>query len=74
MSDSPSTPKKAFPLRISPRLFEQLRVWADEELRSINGQIEYVLADAVRRRRGKPPGVESADGLANPSDPSDPSD
>lgn len=51
MSDEPSSPKKAFPLRISARLFEQLRGWADDELRSINGQIEYLLADAVRRRK-----------------------
>lgn len=42
--------KKAFPLRISSRLYDQLRVWADEELRSVNGQIEYILSEAVRRR------------------------
>ncbi len=59
MSDTPPSPKKAFPLRISPRLFEQLRVWADEELRSINGQIEYLLADAVRRRGRQKPGASS---------------
>lgn len=40
--------RKAFPLRIDPRLFAVLRAWADDELRSVNGQIEYVLTRAAR--------------------------
>jgi hypothetical protein len=40
---------KRFLLRLDPRLFEALRRWADEELRSINAQIEYLLTDQVRR-------------------------
>ena len=40
---------KRFLLRLDPRLFEVLRRWADEDLRSINGQIEYLLTDAARR-------------------------
>jgi hypothetical protein len=40
---------KRFLLRLDPRLFEALRRWADEDLRSINGQIEYLLTDAARR-------------------------
>jgi hypothetical protein len=40
---------KRFLLRLDPRLFEALRRWADEELRSINAQIEYLLTDATRR-------------------------
>jgi hypothetical protein len=40
---------KRFLLRLDPRLFEALRRWADEELRSINGQIEYLLTDQARR-------------------------
>ena len=40
---------KRFLLRLDPRLFEVLRHWADEDLRSINGQIEYLLTDQARR-------------------------
>jgi hypothetical protein len=40
---------KRFLLRLDPRLFEALRRWADEDLRSINGQIEYLLTDQARR-------------------------
>ena len=41
--------RKAFPLRIDARLYAALRRWADEEFRSVNGQIEYLLRDALRR-------------------------
>ena len=41
--------RKAFLLRIDPRLYASLEKWAADELRSVNGQIEYLLADAVRR-------------------------
>ena len=44
--------RKAFPLRISPELYEELRRWAETEFRSVNGQIEFLLRDAVRRKRG----------------------
>jgi len=40
--------RKAFLLRISPELWESLEVWAADELRSVNGQIEFLLAHAVR--------------------------
>ncbi|HEY1523151.1 MAG TPA: hypothetical protein VGF70_09080 [Solirubrobacteraceae bacterium] len=40
---------KRFLLRLDPRLFEAVRRWADDELRSINGQIEYLLAEQARR-------------------------
>ena len=40
---------KRFLLRLDPRLFEALRRWANEDLRSINAQIEYLLTDAARR-------------------------
>jgi hypothetical protein len=42
--------KKAFPLRLDPELYEALRKWADTELRSVNGQIEYLLRSAVVAR------------------------
>ncbi|MDM7915146.1 MAG: toxin-antitoxin system HicB family antitoxin [Candidatus Eisenbacteria bacterium] len=41
--------KKAFPLRLDPELYEAIRRWADEELRSVNGQIEFLLRDAVEK-------------------------
>jgi hypothetical protein len=40
--------RKAFLLRISPDLWEALEEWAADELRSVNGQIEFILARAVR--------------------------
>jgi hypothetical protein len=41
--------RKSFLLRISPELYESLERWAADELRSVNAQIEYLLADTVRR-------------------------
>jgi hypothetical protein len=43
--------RKAFLLRISPKLYEELQEWADAELRSVNGQIEYLLRRAVAERK-----------------------
>jgi len=43
--------RKPFLLRIDPVLCEALQRWADDELRSMNGQIEYLLREAVRRAR-----------------------
>ncbi len=40
---------KKFLLRLDPRLFDALRRWAGDDLRSINAQIEYLLADQARR-------------------------
>ncbi|MDO9695527.1 MAG: toxin-antitoxin system HicB family antitoxin [Candidatus Latescibacteria bacterium] len=47
--------RKSFPLRLSPELYEELRRWADQEFRSVNGQIEFLLREAVRKRTGRPP-------------------
>ena len=44
--------RKSFPLRIDPRLFEDLQAWAEQDMRSVNGQIEFLLRQAVERRRG----------------------
>ena len=41
--------KKAFPLRINEDIWLAVRRWSDDELRSVNGQIEYLLRDALRR-------------------------
>ena len=43
--------KKQVPLRLSEELYEELAAWAEDEFRSVNGQIEYLLHDCVRRRR-----------------------
>jgi hypothetical protein len=44
--------RKNFLLRIDPALWTALEAWAQDELRSVNGQIEYVLRHAVLRRKG----------------------
>ncbi len=41
-------PRKPFLLRISPELHGALQRWADDELRSLNGQIEYLLRSALK--------------------------
>jgi len=45
--------RKAFLLRIDPALWADLEAWAQDELRSVNGQIEYLLMQAVSKRKGK---------------------
>lgn len=41
--------KKAYPLRISPQVLDAVQRWANDELRSVNAQIEYVLREALRK-------------------------
>ena len=41
--------KKAYPLRISADVLNAMQRWSDDELRSLNAQIEYVLRDALRK-------------------------
>ncbi len=50
MKDLGMKSRKSFLLRINPDLYEALEAWAQQELRSINGQIEYILKEAVRKR------------------------
>ncbi len=45
--------KKQILLRLSPSLWEELAAWAEDDFRSINGQIEYLLTECVRQRRNK---------------------
>jgi hypothetical protein len=54
--------RKAFLLRIDPQLWAELEAWAQGELRSVNGQIEYLLRDAVNRRRGRSAGAQGEGG------------
>jgi hypothetical protein len=42
--------RKKFLLRLPPKLHEELRAWAEDEMRSLNGQLEYLLRQAVSRR------------------------
>ena len=43
--------KKQLLLRLSPTLWEEVSRWAEDDFRSINGQIEYLLTEAVKKRR-----------------------
>ena len=45
-------PRKQYPLRIDQELWDELNRWAADELRSVNAQIEFLLRQAVARRRG----------------------
>lgn len=52
------TERKAFPLRLDPAIYDELQRWAAAELRSLNGQIEYLLRCALQdagRLRGSEP-------------------
>ncbi|GAB3992938.1 hypothetical protein GCM10028807_26930 [Spirosoma daeguense] len=60
--------KKAFVLRIQPEMLKELERWAQEEFRSVNGQIEFLLNDALRKRK-KQKGPPSDDNTS--SDTSD---
>lgn len=44
--------RKPFLLRIDPKLWADLEAWAQEDLRSVNGQIEFLLKQAVTKRKG----------------------
>ncbi len=51
----PAEDRKAFLLRIDPKLWAQIEAWAASDLRSVNGQIEFLLRQAVQeRRKGRP--------------------
>lgn len=54
--------RKPFLLRIDPKLWSEIESWAQEELRSANGQIEFLLKQAVNKRKGQataPPAEDS---------------
>ena len=55
--------KKAYPLRINASVLDAIQRWADDELRSLNAQIEYVLREALRQNgRLKTPPEEKPEG------------
>ena len=43
--------KKQIPLRLSSKLYNELAAWAEDDFRSVNGQIEYLLSECVRQRK-----------------------
>ncbi|MDD3361386.1 MAG: PTS ascorbate transporter subunit IIC [Hespellia sp.] len=43
--------KKQVPLRLSAKLYSELSSWAEDDFRSVNGQIEYLLSECVRQRK-----------------------
>jgi hypothetical protein len=43
--------KKQVPLRLSEKLYNEIAAWADDDFRSVNGQIEYLLTQCVKQRR-----------------------
>ena len=50
--------RKAYPLRINEEVLNAMQGWANEELRSVNAQIEYVLREALRKKK---PNIEPAE-------------
>jgi len=53
--------KKSILLRINPELWNELNRWAQDELRSVNAQIEYILRESVRKRKGSLPDKNPSD-------------
>ena len=43
--------KKQVPMRLSPKLYAAIAAWAEDDFRSVNGQIEYLLTECVRQRK-----------------------
>ena len=43
--------KKQIPLRLSPKLYDAIAAWVEDDFRSVNGQIEYLLTECVRQRK-----------------------
>ncbi len=60
--------KKQIPLRLSEKLYDELAAWAEDEFRSVNGQIEYLLTECVRQRRKSGGGIGK--GAVSPPDES----
>lgn len=56
--------RKQYPLRVDPEIWAAVQRWADDEMRSANGQVEWILRDALRRagRLPKRDGAEDGDG------------
>ena len=59
--------RKSYLVRLPEELLDELNRWAKDELRSLNGQIEYLLRDAARNRRGKTIAPEPPDDDSQPA-------
>lgn len=57
----PAEGRKSFLLRMDPKLWSDLEAWASEELRSVNGQIEFLLRQAVNKRKNQTPPPSAPD-------------
>ena len=44
--------KKQIPLRLSPKLYAEIAAWAADDFRSVNGQIEFLLTECIKKRKG----------------------
>ena len=53
MADNQDKQKKQVPLRLSSNLFAELSRWAEEDFRSLNWQIEFLLTECLKKRKGK---------------------
>ncbi len=65
VAEKPTNEKRAYPLRISGPVLDAMQRWSEDELRSVNAQIEYVLRDALRRAgrlRDPRPDTDPGDG------------
>ncbi len=51
MKENSNNEKKQIPLRLSAKLYAELASWAEDEFRSINGQIEFLLTECVKKRK-----------------------
>jgi hypothetical protein len=62
--------KKSFPLRLDEPIFDLLKQWADDEFRSVNGQVEYLLREALRNsgRLKRPAATNDAVPQSSPDD------
>lgn len=58
MAEPKEKAKKQIPLRVSATLYAELARWAEDDFRSINGQIEYLLTECVKYRKKHSSGTE----------------
>lgn len=57
--------RKQYPLRIDPKVWEAIEKWAADDMRSANGQVEWILRQALRQA-GRLPGKKGAEGQEEP--------
>ena len=50
MKEQKDNSKKQIPLRLSPKLYNAIAKWAEDDFRSVNGQIEFLLTECVKKR------------------------